>query len=349
MEVKSVLIEVVDGIEIFQIQLINENGIRAHFLSLGATWQAYLVPQTDGTYKNIVLGHEKPSEYLANGICAGQSIGRVAGRISRGRIALTDGVYQLPQNSYTNCIHGGPQGFHKQNWSYHTNVSDSYAEVCFTYQARAELDGFPGDMRVSATYRLEKDNSLSVTYVADQVTRETLFNPTCHVYFNLSSQETIEKHSLFIASQQMLETNNELIPSGQFLPVKGSPYDFLIPTCLQTPLKQTAGLDDAFVVKDDITQPIAILTDLESQDQVSLFSNRNGLVVYSFNYPEEGVRFERSWQRNNVKYEGLALEAQTLPDAITHEHLGNIRLSKGQKKSYAIKYQFSFPSMQSHP
>ncbi|EFR43896.1 aldose epimerase family protein [Streptococcus pseudoporcinus] len=347
MELKTSLIEIVDEMEVFQIQLINENGIRAHFLTLGATWQAYLVPQTDGSYKNIVLGHKKPSDYLANGICAGQSIGRVAGRISSGRIVLTDGLYQLPQNSYTNCIHGGPQGFHKQNWSYHTNVCDSYAEVIFSYQARAERDGFPGDMRVTATYRLAKDNSLSVSYVVDQVTQETLFNPTCHVYFNLSSQETIENHSLFIASQQMLETNNERIPSGQILPIKDSPYDFSIPTRLDIPLKQTTGLDDAFVVKDDITQPIAILTDLESQDQVSLFSDRNGLVAYSFNYPEEGVSFERSWQRKNVKHEGLALEAQTLPDAINHKHLGDIRLSKGQKKAYSIRYQFHFPSMKS--
>lgn len=58
MELKTSLIEIVDEMEVFQIQLINENGIRAHFLTLGATWQAYLVPQTDGSYKNIVLGHK---------------------------------------------------------------------------------------------------------------------------------------------------------------------------------------------------------------------------------------------------------------------------------------------------
>lgn len=105
-------------------------------------------------------------------------------------------------------------------------------------------------------------------------------------------------------------------------------------------IKETGGLDDAFVVTPSKSTPIAVLSHKNSGHQVSLYSSRNGLVVYSFNWPEDGVIFSRSNGRLNTKHEGLALEAQTLPDAINHSQFGDIILRANQRISYSIVFAF---------
>ena len=50
-----------------------------------------------GGYKNII-GFDDPAEYGMNTLCAGQSIGRVAGRIDHGQFKLDGKVMQVPQN-----------------------------------------------------------------------------------------------------------------------------------------------------------------------------------------------------------------------------------------------------------
>nr|WP_269207073.1 hypothetical protein [Streptococcus equi] len=41
-------------------------------MTLGATLQAFLVPN-EKQPKNIILGHDRPSDYLKNPLCAGQN------------------------------------------------------------------------------------------------------------------------------------------------------------------------------------------------------------------------------------------------------------------------------------
>ena len=46
------------------------------------------MPDDKGGQKNLIIGFDKPSDYLKNPLCAGQSIGRVAGRINQGKFNL---------------------------------------------------------------------------------------------------------------------------------------------------------------------------------------------------------------------------------------------------------------------
>lgn len=336
MKIETQVIEVIDGKEVTQIRLTNDKGTTASFLTLGATWQEFLVVQSDATKKNVVLGHDRPSDYLKNGICAGQSVGRVAGRIKLGQVTLDNQFYQLPQNNNGNCLHGGNRGFHRQHWNYELTENG----VVFSYQATETEDGFPGDMLVRVHYQLDHDNRLRVTYTGSEASCKTLFNPTNHVYFNLSTRDDLSSHTLFIASDQRVETDEQLIPSGRLLDVTDTDYDFRSEKSLQEAIEKTGGLDDAFVLSGKSEQPVAQLTDHISGNRVSIYSDRNGLVVYSFNFPEDGVVFSRSKHRQNLRHEGVALEVQTLPDAIHHSTFGNIVLEPHQTVSYDIIYEF---------
>lgn len=340
-KIETQVIEVIDGREVTQIRLINDQGTIASILTLGATWQELLLPQNDGRLKNVVLGHDKPSDYLKNGICAGQTIGRVAGRIKDGQVTIEGERYHLPKNNNGNCLHGGPSGFHRQNWSYTLQPEEDAVGVILTYEAKESEDCFPGDMMVRAHYRLDNQNRLYVVYTGFKASKPTLFNPTNHVYFNLSECDDLSGHTLFIAADQILKTDDQLIPLGDYFDVADTAYDFRRAKPLLPVVQATGGLDDAFVLSCGLKQPIAILADEESGDQVSVYSDRNALVVYSFNFPEEGVVFSRSGGRQNRQHEGVALEAQTLPDAINHTGFGNILLQPDQSISYEIVYSFT--------
>ena len=76
-----------------------------------------------------------------------------------------------------------------QNWNYVTNLNDEYVETKFIRRLYSSVDGFPGDVTVSISYRLNNNNRLTILFEAFDVTESTVFNPTNHVYFNLSDKQ----------------------------------------------------------------------------------------------------------------------------------------------------------------
>ncbi|MBJ8349288.1 aldose epimerase family protein [Streptococcus zalophi] len=341
MEITTKVIETIKDKEVTQIRLINDNGVEAHLITLGATWQAFLVPQADGSKKNIVLGFDTPSHYNQNGIAAGQSIGRVAGRIKNGQFSISDQDYQVAQNNNGNALHGGPNGFHRQHWDYELVEDNDKIGVKFTYHAKEEIDDFPGDMTVTALYLLDNQNKLTVSYTATDVTKDTLFNPTNHVYFNLSDKQDLSSHELKINAEQVLESDDTLIPTGVKKEVAATPYDFRSFKPLIPAIEATGGIDDAFLVSSKDNQPIAVLRDKDSHDTISIYSDRNALVVYTFNFPEDNVYFSRDHGLENKKHEGVAMEAQTLPDAINHPDFGNTVIKKGETVTHSITFSYT--------
>ncbi|MFC3927182.1 aldose epimerase family protein [Streptococcus caprae] len=340
MEIKTRVIEVLDGQDYNQITLVNDHGVEASFLTLGATWQTFLVPDGKGGQKDLVLGFATPSDYLKSGMAAGQSVGRVAGRISQGHAEISGLSYQLPTNNNGNTLHGGPGGLHLQNWDFETLEAPDRVGVVFTYQARQELDGFPGDMTVTATYTLDNANQLTVTYKGAEATEDTLFNPTNHVYFNLSNGQDLATHRFTVAADAILAVDEFLIPSGQYCDVTDTPYDFRAGAPLVPAIEATGGIDDTFLVNSRADEPIAVLLDEASGDQVSIFSDRNALVVYSLNFPDDQAYFNRDHGKPGTKHEGVALEAQFPPDAINHPEFADIVLPKGQERTYTISYAY---------
>ena len=87
--------------------------------------------------------------------------------------------------------------------------------------------GFPGNLRQSIRYILTEENEFQIEYdmVADQT---TVVNPTNHSYFNLNGHDSgsILGHEMEIWSDTFLETDKQLIPTGKYINVKGTPMDF---------------------------------------------------------------------------------------------------------------------------
>lgn len=71
---------------------------------------------------------------------------------------------------------------------------------------------------------------------------------------------------------------------------------------------------------------------------MELFSDRNGLVMYTMNSDDKAV-----YNHGQVHpHLGIAMEAQTLPDAPHHPEFGDINLRPNEKKEYTIKWHVEY-------
>ena len=169
------------------ITLANRAGMKARIITYGASLQSVLVADRDGAMADVTLGHAILEPYLDQPQYFGSTVGRVANRIAGGRFTL-DGVdYHVPVNNGPNSLHGGSHGFDKANWEVLEVEDGPPASVTLGYVSPDGDQGYPGTLKVTATYSLNDDNILCVDYRA-AADRPTLVNISNHAYWNLAGE-----------------------------------------------------------------------------------------------------------------------------------------------------------------
>ena len=144
-----------------------------------------MVPDKDGDFRDIVLGHPTIDEYITSEEpYFGALCGRTANRIANGRFTLDEVDYQLPINNGPNSLHGGIKGFNAVVWDV-MKITDKSIELY--YLSKDGEEGYPGNLSVWVTYTLTEDNSLDIIYRAS-TDKKTILNLTNHSYFNLSGE-----------------------------------------------------------------------------------------------------------------------------------------------------------------
>ena len=161
--------------------LKNKNKMEVCITNYGGRIVSVMVPDKDGIMRDVVLGFDSIQDYIKYPSDFGASIGRYANRINQGRFSLDGIIYQLPQNNYGHCLHGGPQGFQYRVYK-GTQMSDR--EVKLTYLSKDGEEGFPGNLNCTITMKLTDDNAIDIQYEAE-TDKPTIVNMTNHSYFNL--------------------------------------------------------------------------------------------------------------------------------------------------------------------
>lgn len=107
----------------------------------------------NGKYANVILGHDSidhvinsPEPFLST------TIGRYGNRIAKGKFTLFGEEHELTINNGPNSLHGGPTGFHARVWD---AIQIDESTVQFNYVSADGEEGFPGNLEVEMTYRLE--------------------------------------------------------------------------------------------------------------------------------------------------------------------------------------------------
>ncbi|CAH0418066.1 aldose epimerase family protein [Periweissella ghanensis] len=332
-----------NGEVIYRYTIENQHQTRLRILSYAGIIQEFSVNDV-GQRINLVLSFDDLAGFTENGYNFNRVIGRHAGRIGQAQWTGVNGVITVPANEKGNSLHGGPQGIGNQVF---TGQIDTLNEaVSLNYQAKEAIDGYPGDLAVNIKYQLTNDDQVIITLSGTQTGAPGIFNPTVHTYFNLSDPAVtdVTQMSLQVASESRLVLNDDKVPTGEIVPVVNALYDFTDITNLGERLENfkamtvEKGLDDAFVVAGDLNTPAATLIDDASQRQINVYSDRNGIILYTANDLNDAqMALNRG---TGHPYEGLAIEAQNLPDAVNHPDFGDITIQPDETKSYQIIYQY---------
>ena len=158
------------------------------FLPLGAIIQEFKV-----NGKNIVQGFDTAEQYQKyNGPYFGETIGRIANRVSNAKINDLNGKsYALPANNGPNSLHGGEQGWGKHEFEGPTTVQRNGKETTFfKYVSKDGEEGYPGTVEARVWYAQAKEQVdgvqqevLYIEYEAELIgdeVEETVINMTNH-------------------------------------------------------------------------------------------------------------------------------------------------------------------------
>ncbi|WP_315906037.1 aldose epimerase family protein [Priestia koreensis] len=344
MKIDQTLFGTLDGNEVHAYTLTNNKGVSVTCLDYGCVIQKLIMPNREGKGENIVLGFDHIDDYVEHSPYFGAIVGPVAGRIKAGEFELNGKPYHLAKNDGENHIHGGIKGFSHVIWRAELTEGEDEVSVRFLHYASDGEDGYPGNVRMSVTYTLtEEELSLSYEGTSD---KDTILNVTNHTYFNLSgdvSRDVLD-HTVQIPSDSFLELNEESLPTGHFLQVEGTPFDFRQSRKLKdgalSDHPQTVlvgnGYDHPFFLKDQ-HQPI-ILSDEESGRQITVSTDQVGVVLYTSN------QLKGNFEIQGVKarpYLGVCLETQGLPDAIHHSDFPSIVVKENELYQAKTTYKFT--------
>lgn len=350
--VRTVFGTLPDGRSVEEVTLTNGKGITARILSWGALLRSLDVPDRSGKAADVVLGYNDLASYLTKGSYFGVSVGRYANRIRAGRFTLDGQTYTLATNDGPNALHGGAAGFDKRLWTITAVKGGAAPSVTLRYVSPDGEEGYPGTLTATATYTLDATDTLTVTYEAT-TDKPTIVNLTNHSFFNLAGEgsgRSILDQTLTIPAERFTPVDATLIPTGAYLPVAGTPFDFRKPTVIGARIRdgrdeqivRARGYDHNWVVTDAPTaEPhlVARVEDPESGRILEVASNQPGVQFYAGNFlnatvvGKSGLAYRQS--------DALALEPELFPDTPNQPAFGSARLDPGKTYRNVIAYRFS--------
>ncbi|MFY9901039.1 MAG: aldose epimerase family protein [Trichococcus sp.] len=345
MKVSEAKIGQTNGKDVVAYTLTNPKGISLTAMTYGATITELLMPDKNGKTENVILAMDSLDDYVTHRPYYGATIGRIAGRITKGAFNLDGIAHQLVVNEGGNQLHGGPTGLDTHIWDAEIQASADEASIHFTTTDADGANGYPGTLSITVIYTLTADNEWKVTYRAT-TDQATLFNPTNHVYFNLSGDinKPILQHDLQLNSAVFAELGEGNLPTGALLPTEGTPFDFRSGGNLAVAADQShpqtqkvAGFDHPFLLQHDDGTPDAILSHAESGRTVKMYTDQDCVVIYMHNAAIDKYTIAGS---PVIQYAGITLETQALPDAINQEGFGDITLRPDEVYSAETIYKF---------
>lgn len=323
--------------------LTNAAGMVAKVTSYGAMLTELHVPDKSGRLANVVLGFDNLPQYLAGHPYLGPTVGRVGNRIANGIFTLADKTYTLARNEGgVHFLHGGNKGFDKVLWKTEPVAGKSETSVKFTHRSPDGDENLPGNLDVVVAYTLTDANELKIEYAAT-TDKPSPVNLTNHSYFNLAGAGTgdILDHELTIAADQYTPADETLIPTGQIVEVRDTPFDFTQPARIGESIDQVPGGYDLNYVLNSTSGQLALaarLRDPKSGRTMEILTTEPGIQFYTGNFLDGSITGSGGTYK---KHYGLCLETQHFPDSVNKPQWPSIILRPGQTYSHVTVHRFT--------
>jgi aldose 1-epimerase len=331
-------------VEVFT--LANDTGMRVRILDLGCIIASLEIPDRDGHSANVVLGLDSVEGYLRRSPHFGAIAGRFANRIANGRFAVDGHEYQLETNAGPNALHGGSHGFDKVIWQ-----AAVEGEALVLRHLSADGDaGYPGNLAATVTYRLGAANDLRIDYAA-RTDKPTILNLTNHSYFNLAGEGSGDAlgHVVCIEADHYTPTDDAQVPTGEFRPVAGTPFDFTRPTPVGERIRLADeqlliahGYDHNWVLRPlagDNVRQAARAFDPKTGRVLDVLTDMPGLQFYTANGLDG--RLVGGSGRAYRQSDGLCFETQRFPDAPNQPGFPSAVLRPGEHFRSTTVFKFS--------
>lgn len=320
----------------------NKNGMEIAVTDYGAALVKALIPDKNNKVQDVVLGYDSAASYEKGDVHFGATVGRVANRIGGASFKLNGKTYGLTANANGNSLHGGREYYNKRLWKAAEGKDKS---ITFTLHSPDGDQGYPGNADISVTYELTEDNEIKIHYhgVSDA---DTLMNLTNHSYFNLSGHAsgTVLDQEVMIAADTFTRADAESIPTGELVPVDGTPMDFrrYKPIGQEIEADYEAlvwgmGYDHNWALNGDGMRTVAGMRSKETGIVMEVVTDLPGMQFYTGNFliseaGKEGAEYK--------KRHGACFETQYFPDAVHKEHFEGPVVKAGEVYETTTVYRF---------
>ena len=343
-----------DGTAVDIYTLRNAKGMEARIMTYGGIVQSLTVPDKNGKFADVVLGFDSVDGYTKDSYVKacpyfGALIGRYGNRIGGAKFTLEGKTCTLAANNGPNSLHGGIKGFDKVVWQAKPVVTPDGPALELTYVSKDGEEGFPGTLSVKAVYTLTGNNELRLNFTAT-TDQPTVCNLTHHSYFNLAGQGNgdILSHLVYINSDKTTSVDKELITTGEYAPVDGTPFDFRKPTAIgarindpDTQLQFGPGYDHNWVVNKPMGEYglQARVVEPTTGRVMEVWSDEPGLQFYAGNFLDGSLTGKggKVYQRRF----GFCMEPQHYPDSPNKPQFPTTELKPGETFKNTIVYKFS--------
>ena len=209
--------------------LTNAAGAAVEVITYGAIVRSVRVPDRTGRLDDVVLGFNDLASYVASHPYIGAIAGRIAGRVTGGRLEVEGRIYPLVKNNGSNHLHGGLTGLDKRVWSpARAKRPDGADSLRLSYFSPDGEEGYPGNLNITVTYTLTADSAL----ILETEAKTDRTTPLClaqHSYFNLAGEGSgpATGHRVQIRAERFMPAADEAFTlSGRADPVTGTANDF---------------------------------------------------------------------------------------------------------------------------
>lgn len=338
-----------DGDTVVRYTLTNDNGMQVRILNYGGIIQSLMVPDSNGKMGDVVLGFDSLDQYMKESPYFGALIGRFGNRIAHGTFTLNDSTYHLYLNDGPNSLHGGKSGFDKKIWDVKPFTTDSTEGLKLHYLSKDGEEGYPGNLDVHVTYTLNNDNALRIDYEAT-TDKPTILNLTNHAYYNLNGGKgTILNEKLMLNADKYVPVDSTSIPTGQILPVAGTPMDFRTPTAVGARINDDfrqlklvhGGYDHCWVLNTDgdLSKVAASVYDPENGRFMQVYTTEPGIQFYSGNFLDSTLHGK--YGDVYPKHASIVLETEHYPDSPNQPNFPSTVLNPGDTFHSSSIYKFS--------
>ncbi len=313
-------------------------------LNLGCAITSICTPDREGKVANVTLPFvgavEDPNVILDSTCFFGLTVGRFANRIGGSRFELDGKEYSFTPNDGPNFLHSGPKGLWARIWNV-KHMDDGF--LC-SIKIKSEDDGFPGDADVRVRFSLSSDGVFRIHYSVS-VTEACPINLTNHTYFNLTGDpdRDILSHKAVMESHRIVSAGEGLIPDGNLMDVKGTPWDFTTEKPfgkdINAPeLSGPMGYDHAFVIDRIDDSPRGFARFIKVSDPLSgrclqAFTDLPAFHLYTGNFLDGKTS-------GYAKQHGFCLETEFYPDCVNHGNFPSCVVKPGELFESTTVYHF---------